>query len=422
MPLGTLKGDKRVQAIVELGKDETNAKTLFALIASEKGAAKQAAIQALANFDYLPAKGMWEKLFKSKSKGEKVFLQARSKMICDLIANAFYPWLSSLIEKADGYVLCDKELKDFKTFISLMLAKESDAIEAIYNLVARHSDKLSSFDFTARQKTLRINDYIHFFNPSSEDIKKIFPALLAMSIIKSMDPKLMQLAHKLHETYGKNWLFPLLITELLTKPAKSVYDTFSPYATTQDASYLYDAFGALYFDKKLNKHMALLFWGQYYYGEIDTRFSFSRPLYENLDERWYALLIGQKPEKVTLQVYNRGGVLYEAYDEMFVEILPEKIHDTTIQSALEVYFIAQEKAHNGLSTAYLEAFYRLGMDTDEAVIERYIACKENAVSKYAVRSNINSLTHWSDEKKLAFYAKLPKELVVDEILEALKNR
>ena len=36
MPLGTLKGDKRVQAIVELGKDETNAKALFALIASEK--------------------------------------------------------------------------------------------------------------------------------------------------------------------------------------------------------------------------------------------------------------------------------------------------------------------------------------------------------------------------------------------------
>ena len=110
--------------------------------------------------------------------------------------------------------------------------------------------------------------------------------------------------------YGENWLSAVFISELLTKPSNLVFNIFSKYLKSKEKIYLYDTFGALYFDKKSDRHKGLLFWGQYVYGEIDTRFSFSKPLFENLDERWFGLLTEQYPEKITLQSYNRSGVLY----------------------------------------------------------------------------------------------------------------
>ena len=72
--------------------------------------------------------------------------------------------------------------------------------------------------------------------------------------------------------------------------------------------------------------IALIFWGDYRYGSYDIGFVFER--YVDLDERWLFDLAkdpeGRKPT-VTWQTYNRGGVLYESYDEMFISLLPRKV-------------------------------------------------------------------------------------------------
>ena len=76
------------------------------------------------------------------------------------------------------------------------------------------------------QKVL-INDYIHFREPNSEDIKKIFPAVLSMSILKTLDKRLIKLANELFEKYSDNWLSPVFLSNLLILPSKEVFDSFS---------------------------------------------------------------------------------------------------------------------------------------------------------------------------------------------------
>lgn len=46
---------------------------------------------------------------------------------------------------------------------------------------------------------------------------------------------------------------------------------------------------------------------------------------------------GRKPT-VTWQSYNRSGVLYESYDEMFISLLPRKVENPELKCVLRDYF------------------------------------------------------------------------------------
>lgn len=109
--------------------------------------------------------------------------------------------------------------------------------------------------------------------------------------------------------------------------------------------------------------IALIFWGDYSYGTYDTRFMFER--YVELDERWLFDLAkdpeGRKPT-VTWQTYNRGGVLYGSYDEMFISLLPRKVENPELKRILRDYFrIRSEKVKVEESiTVYKDATERFG--------------------------------------------------------------
>ena len=262
MDLNKLKGEKKVQAILSLASDAKNADLLYSLVESEKGNSKQAALPALATFNYEPAQPVWQKLVKSKNKGEKIFIESVADSIADIIADEFLIFLTGLIQQKNGYKLSEAESSEFKTFISLMLGKASDKMQALYQFVAQNTDKLSTFKLHSGSKDLLINDYLHFYNPDSNDIKKIFPAILSMSIVKTMDKRLIKLADELNEKYGENWLSPVFISQLLILPASDNYDNFSGYLNDDvKSNYIYDTLGALYFDKKIKQHIAIVFWG-----------------------------------------------------------------------------------------------------------------------------------------------------------------
>ncbi len=109
--------------------------------------------------------------------------------------------------------------------------------------------------------------------------------------------------------------------------------------------------------------IALIFWGYYSYGIYDTRFMIER--YVDLDERWLFDLAkdpeGRKPT-VTWQTYNRGGVLYGSYDEMFISLLPLKVENPELKRVLREYFrIRSEKVKVEESiTVYKDAAERFG--------------------------------------------------------------
>ena len=87
--------------------------------------------------------------------------------------------------------------------------------------------------------------------------------------------------------------------------------------------------------------------------------------YVELDERWLFDLAkdpeGRKPT-VTWQTYNRGGVLYGSYDEMFISLLPRKVENPELKRILREYFrIRSEKVKVEESiTVYKEAAERFG--------------------------------------------------------------
>ena len=72
MNISNLKGQKKLEAIEQMGNDIQYLDTLLELAQSEKGTAKTLAMEALAKFDTPKTNFLWEKMLKSKSKGELV--------------------------------------------------------------------------------------------------------------------------------------------------------------------------------------------------------------------------------------------------------------------------------------------------------------------------------------------------------------
>ena len=152
-----------------------------------------------------------------------------------------------------------------------------------------------------------------------------------------------------------------------------MYETYSPLLGARKASYLLNALGLLdyrsYPDGWIFERSgpdglrALIFWGDYSYGTYDTRFVFERCA--NLDERWLFDLAKAPEDRkptVTWQTYNRGGVLYESYDEMFISLLPRKVEDPELRRVLRDYFrIRSEKVRVEENiTVYKDAAKRFG--------------------------------------------------------------
>lgn len=65
---------------------------------------------------------------------------------------------------------------------------------------------------------------------------------------------------------------------------------------------------------------------------------------------------------MTWQPYNRGGVLYESYDEMFISLLPRKVENPELRRVLRNYFRirSQKKKVAKSITVYQDAAERFG--------------------------------------------------------------
>ena len=152
-----------------------------------------------------------------------------------------------------------------------------------------------------------------------------------------------------------------------------IRDSYSPLLDTPQKGYLFHALGMLHYRcypegwiyERLGPDgmIALIFWGDYSYGTYDTRFMIER--YVDLDERWLFDLAkdpeGRKPT-VTWQTYNRGGVLYGSYDEMFISLLPLKVENPELKRVLWDYFRirSQKKKVAKSITVYKDAAERFG--------------------------------------------------------------
>ena len=372
------KGGKREQAILELGKDRANGELLLQLVNTEKGKCKTAAQKALAQLEYAPAALLWAKLVKGKWMGSHILSDACSDCVSEQIAPVILKRLSELLDEGDTKPLNQEQVEQFRFCIALMLGKASPKMLEVYRFLAENTERIAKLEHTPFYDgddctCWRISDGLQLWNANPKEMEKIPALVLTASLVRSPDERLRALADELNERCGGSWLIPVFMKAILTQPKEQVYETYSPLLGTPKASYLLNALGLLDYrsypeDWNFERSgpdglRALIFWGDYSYGTYDTRFLFERCV--DLDERWLFDLAKAPEDRkptVTWQTYNRGGVLYESYDEMLISLLPRKVENPELRRVLRDYFrIRSEKVSVEESiTVYRDAAKRFG--------------------------------------------------------------
>ena len=367
------KGVKREQAILELGREEANGELLLQLANTEKGRCKTAAQKALAQQEYAPAAPLWGKLVKGKWMGSHILSDACSDCVSEQIAPVILKRLSELLDEGDTKPL---EIEQLNFCFHLMLGKASPKMLEVYRFLAENASRIAQLKRAPVYSdddctSWWITDGLRIWDATPREMEKIPAVVLSASLIRNPDERLQALADELNERYGGSWLIPVFMKGIITQPKEQVYETYSPFLGTPKASYLLNALGLLDYrsypdDWTFERSgpdglRALIFWGDYSYGTYDTRFVFER--YVELDERWLFDLAkdpeGRKPT-VTWQTYNRGGVLYGSYDEMFISLLPRRVANPELRRVLRDYFrIRSEKVRVEESiTVYKDAAKR----------------------------------------------------------------
>ena len=369
------KGIKRENAILELGKDEANGELLYQLVEIEKGKCKTAAQKALAQLEYAPAAPLWVKLVKGKWMGSHIMSDACSDCVSEQIAPVIQKTISQLLDEGDTKPL---EIGQLNFCFHLMLGKASPKMLEVYRFLAENTHRIAQLKRApvySRDDCTSwwITDGLRIWDATPKEMEKIPALVLTASLIRNPDERLQALADELNDRYGGSWLIPTLMKAIITQPKEQVYETYSPLLGTPKASYLLNALGLLDYrsypdDWTFERSgpdglRALIFWGDYSYGTYDTRFVFERCV--DLDERWLFDLAKAPEDRkptVTWQTYNRGGVLYESYDEMLISLLPRKVENPELRRVLRDYFHirSQKKKVEKSITVYQDAAERFG--------------------------------------------------------------
>ncbi|SYX81689.1 hypothetical protein [Paenibacillus alvei] len=330
------KGKKREDAIARLSHEEA----LLYLVEHEKGKCKKAALKALAHQECGEATAIWEKYMKHQNLGEGILMPAISDTVSEVVGKHCEEYFHELFQQPPDFLTNEDEFERFTAVVSVMLGKGSPSMIGVYRLIAANRplvERLKLLKPSANKDYVHINNTLRIWNLQPQETLCVFPIVLAASIIRSMNKRLILLAEELYMQYGNEWLIPYFSAKLLTNRADNVYDEFSTFLRDEALNrYIHNGLGLIYYDDKNGSHTMAAFWGRYSYGRYDSRTCFKRKLAENLDARWLERLMEHPylDDKVKFQFYNRCPVIYESYKQMLIDLLPETIEDARMRSYL----------------------------------------------------------------------------------------
>ena len=326
----------------------------------------------------MPAAPLWAKLVKGKWMGSHIMSDACSDCVSEQIAPVILKTLSLLLDEADTKPLEEGQVEQMNFCFHLMLGKASPKMLEVYRFLAENAERIGHLKHTPfydgdKCTTWHISQGLGLYKVKPKEMEKIPALILTASLIRNPDTRLQALTDELYERYGGSWLIPVFMKAIITQPKEQVYETYSLLLGTPKEIYLFNALGMLdyrcYPEDWIYERLgpdgmtAFIFWGHDRYGSYDTTFMFER--YVELDERWLFDLAkdpeGRKPT-VTWQSYNRSGVLYESYDEMFISLLPRKVENPELKCVLRDYFRirSQKKKVAKSITVYQDAAERFG--------------------------------------------------------------
>lgn len=300
------KKELREEAIYALRFEQDNAALLLDLLKTEKGNCLRQVKYTLAYMKDISVEDYWVEQMRQNPWDCLAYLPySVSDRISDqvaLLANQFLDDYKSIGD--------EKSRKDkSRSLMSAMNGKVSPDMCQVYRKAALSAGKDDMCDQLAR--------------------------VLTDSIIFRPDSCLTALAGELSETYGGAWDAPALAADLLTKPARTVYERyqsripkngiFKRGAKEQKRAVIMEVFGRINYSPETK--MQLLSSCVWTEGSKQGYYSCSQPLFEPLDAGWLELFTDSRyTVKEVIDCVNGSGMSCQMnYDQLLTKLIkPEQ--------------------------------------------------------------------------------------------------
>lgn len=312
----------RSALIVALRHEHSNGEKLTALVQSERGDAKKAALSALSYMEGPEYEAFWISQIKKKPDIAVEYLIMNDwEPLSELVAEKLDAVLDELLA-GDG-ILQEKQEETLFLWISAAHNKRTEGMKRFFRRAAEHGKVLSELKH-ADPKNEAIQSYLVGSWSSCCHPAAQIGEVVANTILWSMDEGWMDLALECYQKWPSEVTAqPALISAFLRCPAGEVYDTFTPdlrmgiqlpfskkiKRNAWDKSgglELLRTFGRLeYSDGQYLLYTQAYLKGNTITYEVEKR---CRALKEPLDPRWATFLTEQKHfQKVSMTVRREGS-------------------------------------------------------------------------------------------------------------------
>lgn len=267
------KKDLREEAVSALRFDKRNSGLLLDLLKTEKGSSLEAARQVLVLMDTAESEQYLETLLDSTPWEAMKYLNfSRSDHLSARLGALAHTFFDELDLGSEN-----KAKEHLELLLEALTGKADSSVLALY-------ERAAAADWNKKSYYGR------------------FPELLSRSIARSLDERLITCARTLAETHGKAWYPASLTADLLTMPAKTVYDQYrerfpktsilgiGKEEKSRATTALMAVFGQINYVERSGRH-------EYFIplregGGRQRLIKLQRPLKENLDPRWFEFFTG----------------------------------------------------------------------------------------------------------------------------------
>lgn len=211
------KKDVRAAVITALGMAAENTALLLDLAKSERGANRDAALEALAKQDGAEIAAFWAQELEAHSQSVKFLQPSNADWASDLVARRLWDRMEEILARKES--LTNPAVIELRQWFSAALGKSSPSMLDFW----RWTDaRLADIDHLRGGKEQRLG------------FGREVAALLLESLCAAGPGPLCGLCLELWERHPKepHYLSHAVVAALMTRSAAEVYDTFSPYVLT----------------------------------------------------------------------------------------------------------------------------------------------------------------------------------------------
>lgn len=370
--------DVRAALVYALRHDEGNAEKLIELSKTEKGMAKKMAFWAMARME---CPEVWDYLNRSdklRAQAMPYMAHATARGASALVADAFDRWLVPY-EADHNAPLDGKALEELQNLLFALPGKSGNAICGIYRRMIALGTALDQKSYqgaNGKSIAVRLRPTEDVNDRLARPFSEVVPLVLRRSILLNPAPDLLTLAEELRNTVNASFAAVGLTAVMLSRNSEEAYELAKPYLRFPPKLFgvpkkdiVTAAFDNMLWDRERG-HIIHILCNDPADGRLH---SFTRPLAQPLDRRWYAALAG----------LDGDGKL----SGRLLRLTPMGDPEVCARVGEHLYKLALDGI--GLDSNRLRALKTLGWKKCKGLAVQY--CRSRKVSRWELRAVLENL-------------------------------